>query len=139
MRWMPWLALAGLLAFGAAGVAAGYLGVPRRVIDVAYQSQAPAVWQTLMATVGIGGVLMGAALALFATGVAVSLLPRRQAAPDADGLTVAWGDSPLQRASTAWVGPLSVLVIVVAMYGFTTIGFEMMQSLPVTAAGAGGH
>ena len=139
LRWMPWLVLAGLLAFGAAGVAAGYLGVPRRVIDVAYQSQAPALWQTLMATVGIGGVVMAAALAVFAAGIAVSLLPRRQAAPHAGGLTVTWGESLLRPASSAWVGPLSVLVIVVAMYGFTTIGFEMMQSLPVTAAGGGGH
>jgi cytochrome c oxidase subunit 1 len=137
--WMPWLVLAGLLVFGAAGVAAGYLGVPRRVIDITYQSQAPALWQTLMAIVGIGGVVMALALAVFAAGVSVSLLPRRQAVSDAGGPTLAWGGSTLHPASTAWVGPVAVMLIVVAMYGFTTIGFELMQSLPVTAAGGAGH
>ncbi|HRQ47288.1 MAG TPA: hypothetical protein PK725_10085, partial [Rhodocyclaceae bacterium] len=118
---------------------AGYLGVPRRVIDIGYQNEAPALWQALMTIVGVGGTFMAAALALFAAGIALSLLPRRQAVEAPGGLTVAWGGSTLRPAASAWVGPLSVLLIVVAMYGFTTIGFEMMQSLPVTAAGGGGH
>jgi cytochrome c oxidase subunit 1 len=139
LRWMPWLALAGLIAFGAAGVAAGYLGVPRRVIDVAYQSQAPTPWQALMATVGVGGAVMAAALALFAAGIAVSLLPRRTRAPEAGGPTVAWGGAALRPGLTAWVGPLSVALIVVAMYAFTAVGFEMMKALPITAVGGGGH
>lgn len=139
MRWMPWLVLAGLLAFGAAGVAAGYLGVPRRVIDVAYRSEAPALWQGLMATVGIGGAIMAAALASFAAGVAISLVPRGHTASEPRDLTVAWPGSAVRPGFTAWVGPVSVLVIVVAMYAFTAIGFEMMQALPVTAAGGGGH
>ena len=137
--WMPWLVLAGLLMFGAAGIAAGYLGIPRRVIDIAYQSQAPAVWQTLMAIVGIGGAIMALALAVFAAGVSVSLLPRRQAVSEVGGPTLAWGNSALHPAITAWVGPVAVLLIVVAMYGFTTIGFELMRSLPVTAAGGAAH
>lgn len=139
MRWMPWLVLTGLLAFGAAGVAAGYLGVPRRVIDVAYRSEAPALWQGLMATVGIGGAIMAVALALFAAGVAISLVPRGRTASEPRDLTVAWQGSAVRPGFTAWVGPVSVLVIVVAMYAFTAIGFEMMQALPVTAAGGGGH
>lgn len=139
MRWMPWLVLVGLLAFGAAGVAAGYLGVPRRVIDVAYRSEAPALWQGLMTTVGIGGAIMAVALALFAAGVAISLLPRGRDASAPRDLTVAWQGSAVRPALTAWVGPVSVLVIVVAMYAFTAVGFEMMQALPVTAAGGGGH
>ncbi|MBK7006312.1 MAG: cbb3-type cytochrome c oxidase subunit I [Burkholderiales bacterium] len=62
LRWMPWLALLGLLVFGAAGISAGYLGVPRRVMDVSYQQQAPAIWQTLMLAVALGGSVMAAAL-----------------------------------------------------------------------------
>lgn len=140
MRFMPWLAFAGLLVFGAAGVAAGYLGVPRRVIDVTYQGQAPALWQALMATVAIGGTVMAAALAMFAAGIGVSLLPRGSVQAESGGLTVAWGGVLPQPGATAWVGPLSVLLIVVAMYVFTAIGFELMQSLPVaTAGGHGGH
>ena len=139
MRWMPWLTLVGLLAFGAAGVAAGYLGVPRRVIDISYQGQAPALWQSLMATVGVGGALMAAALALFMIGVATSLLPRRTPGTEDSSLTVGWGGDAIKPGTKAWVGPVSIAAIVAAMYLFTAIGFELMQALPVTAAGGGGH
>jgi len=138
LRWMPWLAFAGLLVFGAAGVTAGYLGVPRRVIDVAYQNQAPVLWQGLMAAVGIGGAVMALALAIFAAGIAMSLLPQRRSTPHAAPATVAWGAVALRPGVTAWVGPLSVLLIVGAMYVFTALGFELMQTLPVTAIGGGG-
>jgi hypothetical protein len=37
------------------------------------------------------------------------------------------------------VGPVSILLIVAAMYVFSALGFELMQSLPLTAAGGGGH
>src|SRR3989338_2537321 len=33
LRSLPWVASTGLLVFGSAGVAAGYMGVPRRVMD----------------------------------------------------------------------------------------------------------
>ena len=39
----------------------------------------------------------------------------------------------------AWVGPVAVLAIVVAMYAFTAVGFELMQSLPVDARGGDAH
>ena len=140
MRWLPWLAFAGLLVFGAAGIAAGYLGVPRRVMDVSYQQQAPAIWQDLMLLVAIGGSIMAAAVTAFAVGIAASLMPRRATATPVAGLTVSWGGSVLEPGRSAWVGPLSVLAIVAAMYAFSALGFEIMQALPVTATGAGaGH
>jgi cytochrome c oxidase subunit I len=139
LRWMPWLALIGLLAFGAAGVFAGYIGVPRRVIDVAYRGEAPALWQGLMATVGIGGTLMALALSVFAIGAAMAMLPRRRQVPETHGLTLAWGDPAVRPGAMAWVGPTSVLAIVVAMYVFTALGFELMQALPITTVGGGGH
>ncbi|MBX3636638.1 MAG: cbb3-type cytochrome c oxidase subunit I [Rubrivivax sp.] len=144
LRWLPWLVLAGVLVFGAAGVAAGYVGVPRRMIDVSYQGDAPALWAPLMATMGIGALLMAVALAAFAAGVAASLWPRREsttamAVPAASRAlpTVDWGGSVL-KPSAAWVGPLSVLLIVGAMVVFTALGFELMQTLPIAASG-GGH
>lgn len=141
MRLMPWLATAGLLAFGGAGVAAGYLGVPRRVIDVSYAGEAPALWQGLMTAVAAGGAVMALALTVFAIGVAAAIAPRRSnaAASEPDGPTVAWGGVALRPDAAAWTGPVSVLVIVAAMYAFTALGFELMQALPVTAAGGGAH
>ncbi|MBI3113105.1 MAG: cbb3-type cytochrome c oxidase subunit I [Rhodospirillales bacterium] len=138
LRWTPWLTTAGLLVFGAAGVAAGYFGVPRRVIVVDYSGEAPALWQALMAVVGVGGTIMAAALFAFAVGIAMSLLPRPQAGSETAGLTVGWGGVELNPGATAWVGPTSVLAIVAAMYLFTAVGFELMQALPVIG-GVGGH
>jgi cytochrome c oxidase subunit I len=140
LRGMPWLATAGLLVFGGAGVAAGYLGVPRRVVDVAYGGEAPALWQGLMMTVGVGGVVMAVALLVFAGGVAVSLVAQRgRTGAEPAGLGVAWGGVAIRPDATAWMGPVSVLAIVAAMYVFTAIGFELMQSLPIAAAGGAGH
>lgn len=140
MRWMPWLALVGLLLFGGAGVSAGYLGVPRRVMDVSYGGEAPALWPTLMAIVGVGGSLMALALFVFAAGVAQSLVPKRGTTVSGAALaTVDWSGTTLRAGVAAWVGPVSILVIVVAMYGFSALGFELMQNLPVTALGGTGH
>jgi cytochrome c oxidase subunit 1 len=149
LRWMPWLAFAGLLVFGAAGITAGYLGVPRRVMDVSYQNQAPALWASLMATVAVGGAIMALALTIFAGGIAASLWPpgQKAALPGAssgrflpNNLTVSWGGTVIPAEAKAWIGPLSILLIVVAMYAFSALGFELMQALPVTAiGGSSGH
>jgi len=37
------------------------------------------------------------------------------------------------------MGPVSVVIIVAAMYAFTAVGFELMQTLPVAATGGGAH
>ncbi|MDT8992537.1 cbb3-type cytochrome c oxidase subunit I [Curvibacter sp. APW13] len=139
LRWMPWLALAGLLVFGAAGVTAGYLGVPRRVMDVGYQQQAPALWHSLMLAVAVGGSIMATALLVFAGGIAASLLPASRPGGAVSGMQVSWDGTAVQVGTQAWVGPVSILLIVAAMYVFSALGFELMQSLPLTAAGGGGH
>lgn len=136
MRWMPWLAFAGLLVFGAAGIMAGYMGVPRRVMDISYQQQAPGVWQILMSAMAIGGSVMAAALLAFAAGIAVSLWPQGHAMMPSTSLTVSWGETVLQPGLKAWIGPISVAAIVVAMYVFSALGFELMQALPISATGA---
>lgn len=140
VRWMPWLALAGLLLFGGAGATAGYLGMPRQVIEVSYGGEAPALWSVLMVIVGVGGSLMALALLVFAAAVVVSLVPKPGPLAQRDVLpTVAWGETSLRAGTAAWTGPIAILVIVLAMYGATAIGFEVMQSLPVTASGGAGH
>lgn len=139
LRWMPWLALLGLLVFGAAGITAGYMGVPRRVMDVGYQQQAPAIWHSLMLAVAVGGILMATALLVFAGGIAASLRPQRQPGVAASEMVVSWGGTTVKAGASAWVGPVAVLVIVAAMYAFSALGFELMQSLPISASGSAGH
>ncbi|HYH40005.1 MAG TPA: cbb3-type cytochrome c oxidase subunit I, partial [Azospirillum sp.] len=52
----------GLLVFGAAGIAAGVMGVPRRVFDVSYGGMAPGAWTALMALVGVGATIFAVAI-----------------------------------------------------------------------------
>ena len=92
-----------------------------------------------MGLVVLGGSLMALALLVFAGGVAVTLLPRRAGPAPLPGLTPDWAGTPIAVGTSAWTGPVSVLVLVLAMYGFTVLGFELMQSLPLAAAGGGGH
>jgi cytochrome c oxidase subunit I len=134
-RFMPHLATLGLVAFGGAGVAAGYLGVPRRVIDAGYGGEAPALWQGLMTVVAVGGTVMALALVVLALAVARCLLPGRASVlPERER----WSGAIPSPGAAAVLGPLSVLLIVVAMYGATAAAFEVMLGLPVDATG-GGH
>jgi cytochrome c oxidase subunit I len=132
-RFAPHLATLGLLAFGGAGVAAGYLGVPRRVIDAGYEDTAPALWAVLMGWVAAGGLIMALALVGFAMSVAGSLIGGRASTGSSRWDTA---QEP-QPGAAALVGPLAVLVIVIGMYGATILGFEMMRALPIEAVGAG--
>ena len=83
---------------------------------------------------------MALALTVFAGGLALSLLPRRDRGQVRGPMPLAaWGGGALTPGARAWVGPVSVLAIVVAMYAFSAVAFELMRSLPITAAGGGGH
>ena len=136
MSAMPWVVLLGLLVFGAAGIAAGFAGVPRRTIDIAYEGAAPQLWAPLMTLIGVGGTLFAGALAVSVYGVVRTLLPgSKKAAPAAPG--VVWSKPAV--AGPAWTGPISVLVLVVAMYAASIGAFELLQSLPVAAQGGGAH
>src|SRR5688572_5817175 len=137
LRWMPHLATAGLLIFGAAGVAAGYLGVPRRVLSAAYDGASPAFWGALMSVVGAGATLMSAALAVYLYALARNLLPVRSHA-GAMLPEVGWGGA-VPAGGRAWTGPLAVLVLLALTVGFTAIAFEMLRALPLAATGNIGH
>ena len=93
MAKLPYVTTFGLLIFGGAGIAAGYSGVPRRVLDVAYQGDAPGSWAVLMAFVGIGAVVMAAALAVYVYGLFRTLLwPVRETSIERAGLAAtSWG------------------------------------------------
>ena len=134
---LPWLATFGLAIFGAAGIAAGYLGVPRRTISVAYDGLAPPAWSALMAGVGAGAAIMGAAMIAYVVLVAASLL--RRSGASANVPVVDWSGGGGVTTERAWTGPLSVGVLIGAMYVFTALAFNLMQALPVVAIGGGGH
>ena len=71
--------------------------------------------------------------------IAMSLWPQRRRVDEPGALTVAWGGTAMRPGLGAWVGPVSVLAIVIAMYAFTALGFELMQALPVIASGGDAH
>jgi len=137
---MPWIVLVGLLLFGAGGIVAGFLGVPRRVMDIDYDGAAPALWHTFMALLGAGGVLFAAGLSVSLYGVARSLVPSRRPTPTTAEQGAAWAMTGATSAP-AWTGPIAIVTLIVAMYGATIIAFELMQALPVAASGSGasGH
>lgn len=135
---LPFLVTAGLLVFGVSGIAAGYLGVPRRALEVSYDGAAPALWPALMTGIGVGGVLMALGLLIYLFGLFRTLVPAGEPA-EIPLPAVHWGDAA-PAATRAWFGPLSVLVLVGAMAVFTILAFEMLSALPLEiAGGAGGH
>jgi cytochrome c oxidase subunit 1 len=137
LRQMPVVVTVGLVIFGAAGITAGFMGVPRRVFDVSYGGIAPAAWPVLMALVGVGATVFAIAISVSVYGVVRTLLSRRPAieqAPVVDWQTGSRGVG----AAPAWTGPLSVAALVAAMYVVTIVAFQLIQSLPIIATG-GGH
>ena len=75
---LPYLITAGLLLFGAAGIAAGLTGMPRRVLDVSLDGAAPAAWLTLSRIIGAGGLIMAAGLLLYAGALGGTLVAGRR-------------------------------------------------------------
>jgi cytochrome c oxidase subunit 1 len=137
LRRMPAFVTVGLLIFGAAGITAGFMGVPRRVFDVSYGGMAPAAWPVLMTLVGVGATIFAIALSVSVYGVVrtlLSLRPSIEEAPVVDWRTGSHGVG----TAPAWNGPVSVAALVAAMYVFTIVAFQLIQSLPIIAIG-GGH
>jgi cytochrome c oxidase subunit I len=134
----PYVVTAGLVLFGAAGVAAGYLGVPRRMLDVSFGGDAPGAWLTLMTVMGTGGTIMALGLLAYVFGLVRTLLPGlpRFGAPPLP--SVDWSMASPGH-SRAWAGPLSVLTLVAVMTLFTVTAFEMMKALPLLATGGAAH
>ncbi len=135
---LSYWAAAGVTLFGAAGVAAGYLGVPRRMLDVGYEGAAPGIWALLLSAVGIGGVVMALALLVYVFGLVRSALPRASTRAAAPLPEMDLGGVALDR-SRAWTGPLSILVLIGVMAIFTMLAFETMKALPLAAIGGAAH
>lgn len=143
---LPYYLTTGLCLFGAGGIYAGYHGVPRRIFELSYHVDAPLEhidapfeWGTLMGVVGAGSVLMAITLAIYIYGLVRMLITTgHEVGVPVDKLAaVSWAGTPVEN-QRAWMGPLSVAILLGAMYLFTAISFELLQTLPISVAG-GGH
>jgi cytochrome c oxidase subunit 1 len=135
LRLLPYAIGAALLVFALAGVAGGLIGLPRRALDASYDGLAPAAWRAVSAALGASGTAMAAGVLAYAL-VLLGGLARfgTAAAPPPPH------ESPPDRAAvrfSAWSAPVSVAVLVLAIYAATVLAFELMRALPVLAAGSG--
>jgi cytochrome c oxidase subunit 1 len=137
---LPYVVTAGLMLFGVAGVAAGLTGMPRRMLDVSLAGAAPAAWLTFSRLIGTGGLIMAVGLLLYAGALGGALVVGRRPAESAitaPPALIAPGPAVLRQAALS--GPLSVVILVAAMYVMTVVAFELSRALPLLASGAGGH
>jgi cytochrome c oxidase subunit 1 len=140
LRVLPAVVTAGLVVFGLAGMTAGLLGMPRRVLDASYDGAAPAAWLTLSAVMGAGAAVMTVALLLYVAALLATLLRpvAVRLSPTAVALDLAAPGAAVMRQA-AWTGPISVVVLVAAMYAMTALSFALLRALPVVGLGGGGH
>jgi len=137
---LPYVITAGLVLLGVAGVAAGLTGMPRRMLDVGLAGAAPATWLTFSRLIATGGLIMAVGLLLYACALGGALVVGRRPAEGAitarPALTAS-GPAPVRQA--ALTGPLSVVILVGAMYVMTVVAFELSRALPLLVSGGGGH
>ena len=134
---LPYVVTAGVLVFGLAGTAAGLSGMPRRALELDELAKGSAAWQTLSTVIALGSAIMAAALAAYVGGLAVSMVRAAEsAAPTASAAGEAPGSAAMQAA---WTGPVSVAVLIGAMYAATALAFEVMRALPLLGPAGGGH
>lgn len=136
--WLPAYITIGLIVFGAAGVMAGFHGVPRRTLDVGYGGEGPLAWRQWLAMVGVGGSVMAGALALYVYGLARTLLGPPAAAAE-PALPVPTLAAAAGRLVAGWTGPLSVAILLAGMAAVTIGAFELMGALPLIAIGGSAH
>lgn len=129
---IPYLLVAGVYLFGTAGVAAGYLGVPRRTFQLEYAVEVSPLWVPLMGLVGVGGIIMSAAL-LWYLAALCSTLVRRPLAEGTEGVLedplptprlVRPGDHP------AWGALIATGILLIAMLALTYLTFRLMTRPP---------
>lgn len=140
LRWLPVTMTAGLALFGAAGMAAGLNGMPRRVLDAAYDGAAPRLWTAMSPLIAIGAIIMGFSLLLYVGVLAVSAIAgagETLGKPKSRNFTPV--DARAVLSQTAWTAPICVLVLVIAMYAATTAAFALLRALPLAAAAGLAH
>lgn len=136
LRILPYTLTVGLVMFGAAGMAAGLNGMPRRVLDASYEGSAPTLWTAMSPVIAAGAVIMALSLLLYVallvgTALGVGGQQPLHASPPPPVLALEGDGAVRQRA---WTAPLSVLVLVAGMYAATTLAFALLNALPLAGA-----
>lgn len=130
----------GLALFGGAGMAAGLSGMPRRVLDPAYDGAAPHVWTAMSPYIAAGAMIMAVSLAAYVlvlTASAMGAPTPKFAIPPATARPT--GD-PMVFGQPAWTASLAVAVLVAGMYAATLTAFAILRALPLVAwAATGAH
>ncbi len=131
----PYVIVGGTYLFGAAGIAAGLAGLPRRTLDYSFGGTIalPSSWETLPVVIGVGGLLMViGGLTYLATLVGTlaglgntSLVALPTATFRADN---AWGQRP-------WFAIVIVAVLLIAIFLLTVIGAQLIQEMPTVSGG----
>ena len=137
---IPYLVTVGIAVFGASGTLAGLMGMPRRVLDSGYDGAAPAIWSLASSAIALGALVMAIGLLAYVVPLGWNLMQTStdKTIPAAQSTTlVATGG--LVAKQGAWTGPISVLVLVTAMYGMTILAFTVLRALPIVISGGGGH
>lgn len=128
----------GLALFGGAGMAAGLNGMPRRVLDAAYDGVAPHLWTSMSPFIAAGAVIMALSLVAYVVVLTVSALgvSGQTYAVSSDGSRLA--ADGVVTGQSAWTAPLAVAVLVAGMYAATVAAFAILHALPLTAGVAAG-
>lgn len=135
LRVLPYTLTVGLIMFGAAGMAAGLNGMPRRVLDVSYEGSAPALWTAMSPVIAAGAVVMALSLLLYVAllvGTALGAGGRQPLAVSPSPILAVDGDAVVRQK--AWTASLSVLVLVAGMYAATALAFALLNALPLAGA-----
>jgi cytochrome c oxidase subunit 1 len=131
---LPYTLTVGLVMFGAAGMAAGLNGMPRRVLDVSYEGNAPALWTAMSPVIAAGAVIMALSLLLYVAllvGTTLGAGGRRPLAASPPVLVI---DVAAAMHHKAWTASLSILVLVAGMYAATALAFALLNALPLAGA-----
>lgn len=140
LRWLPVTMTAGLALFGAAGMTAGLNGMPRRVLDPAYDGAAPPLWTAMSPLIAAGAAIMGLSLLLYAAVLAASAIAGARATPErSHGTIFEPADARLALRQSSWTAPACILVLVIAMYAATAAAFAVLRALPLAAAAGLSH
>jgi cytochrome c oxidase subunit 1 len=137
---LPYLVTVGIAVFGAAGTMAGVMGMPRRVLDSTYDGAAPAIWALASGAIAVGAMVMAIGLFAYVVILGWSLA---QSSTSRTSLSLPSSNfaapGRLVAQQAAWTGPISVLILVAAMYGMTIVAFTLLRALPIVISGGGGH